>query len=85
MDVLDALLCLPVGVVAATLGRLIDTGRPRISVMWTMSAAVLAALAGTVGWVFNAPACIPEAGWTVLFAQVIPAAVAVACTETVEP
>ncbi|WP_338704031.1 hypothetical protein V2W30_39725 (plasmid) [Streptomyces sp. Q6] len=41
---------------AATLGRLLDTGRPRVSVMWTMATAVLAALIGTGGAFLVAPA-----------------------------
>ncbi|MER5948990.1 GlsB/YeaQ/YmgE family stress response membrane protein [Streptomyces sp. cg28] len=85
MSVLNALLCLPVGVVMATLGRLINTGRPRISVLWTMGAAVLAALIGTIGALLFAPACTPGVTWTTLLLQTVPAAAAVACTETIEP
>ncbi|RAJ69451.1 hypothetical protein K377_08055 [Streptomyces sp. PsTaAH-137] len=85
VGVLNALLCLPVGVVMAILGRLIDTGRLRISVLWTVGAAVLAALIGTVGAFFVVPACTAGAGWITLILQAVPAAAAVACTETIRP
>ncbi|MFD3479847.1 GlsB/YeaQ/YmgE family stress response membrane protein [Streptomyces sp. NPDC058695] len=85
MNAATVMLCLPLGLVTATLGRLVHTGRPRISVLWTVLAAVLAALAGTALAAAFVPTDTAGVSWITLVLQAGLATGAVALAEVIKP